>query len=150
MSAAGDGFNPAFSNRARMNASTGFVPSTCNLELGTWNCPIGFHAQCMAFRWARSKSSPFPGGGGGGGTSFGHGAPSFTHASSAAMASAGSLPTGGMSMSLFVYFTASISLLLAGSPGTRAGPPSPPSSSNFRPSTRSPPFTFLLWAEWHL
>ena len=30
------------------------------------------------------------------------------------------------------------------------GPVSPPSSKNFRPSTRNPPFTFLPSAEWHL
>ena len=55
----------------------------------------------------------------------------------------------GISRSFSSWRTTRRSRLFAGSPGTRAGPESPPLRSAARESIRSPPFNFSDVALWH-
>ena len=68
---------------------------------------------------------------------LGQGAPIFTHATRSATCSAESLSFsfGGIAVSLSMRFTALMSALRSGFPGTIAGPPDPPLSNPSRLST---------------
>ena len=82
------------------------------------------------------------------GPAFGQVAPSATHAARSALAGSGNGLPGGILSASSAWLTAWISRLPFGSPGTTAGPPSPPSSIASRESSRSPPLAFF--APWHL
>ena len=74
-------------------------------------------------------------------------APSLTHCASVAIVASGSFPLGGIRKTSSSYRTALTSRLASRSPGTTAGPVSPPFRILAMSSSRRPPLGDLAWAE---
>ena len=123
------GWRPLDSSFARMKLSSPLAGQSACFTFGGVSFLTGCHAQCLALRSARLNSSvaALPAT-----TSFGQGMPRFTHSVRSAIASAGSLPPGGISRSTLLYSTASTSRLVSGFPGIAAAPLSPPLSTPAR------------------
>ena len=107
----------------------------------------GCHAQWVRRRLSRSNGSDGSGVSAAVVVASGHGAPISTHAIRLSTCPGPRAPVGGISTGR--PCTRCTSGLAWGSPGTTAGPLSPPASSPSRLSSRSPPNGVSSAAPWH-
>ncbi len=145
LSASPTGASPFLSSSARMNASMGDFTHAAFFTAGGVCVFGGTNAQKVRpFSMSTSYflvTAAFP--------SRGSGAPIFTHASKSARTLSGSLPFGGIAVSLFLWLRPTMSGLRAELPGMMLGPLSPPLRNPSRVSSDSPPLIFSASAEWH-
>ena len=146
-STGGAGASPSASSRARMNRSSAPRGHASSATAGGSAASTGCHAQCSRRRFSRSNGSDGSGVPAATVAASGHGAPISTHAIRLSTCAGARAPVGGINTGR--PCTRCTRGLACGSPGTTAGPLSPPASSPSRLSSRSPPNGVSNAAPWH-